>query len=106
MKQTDGAAGLSRRDLVLGASALGLAMPHVARAQEKRVRIGYQKFNTLNILKGTGKLEEALKPAGRPQGPVLQLPRPAQHPALATRAPGHHPGGILGPRPGFRRPLG
>ena len=64
MKQTEGAAGLSRRDLVLGASALGLAMPHVARAQEKRVRIGYQKFNTLNILKGTGKLEEALKPAG------------------------------------------
>ena len=33
-------------------------------ADAKTLRIGYQKFNTLNILKGAGKLEEALKPLG------------------------------------------
>ncbi|MEE3715540.1 sulfonate ABC transporter substrate-binding protein [Tumidithrix elongata RA019] len=30
----------------------------------KKVRIGYQKFNTLNILKSRGELEKALKPLG------------------------------------------
>lgn len=35
-----------------------------AQASEKVIRIGYQKFNTLNILKGTGQLERALAPLG------------------------------------------
>ena len=41
-----------------GTSALGTA------AEERTLRIGYQKFNTLNILKGTGNLEKALQPLG------------------------------------------
>jgi sulfonate transport system substrate-binding protein len=55
-----------RRDLLLGlgGAALGLAArPRRPAAQDARtIRIGYQKFNTLNILKGTGGLEEALAP--------------------------------------------
>lgn len=31
---------------------------------EQTLRIGYQKFNSLNILKGTGALERALAPEG------------------------------------------
>ena len=47
------------------ALALGLATTLSARAAEpKTLRIGYQKFNTLNILKGAGQLEAALKPLG------------------------------------------
>lgn len=41
-----------------GTSTLGTA------AEERTLRIGYQKFNTLNILKGTGNLEKALQPLG------------------------------------------
>jgi len=33
-------------------------------AEERTLRIGYQKFNTLNILKGNGNLEKALAPLG------------------------------------------
>lgn len=33
-------------------------------AEERTLRIGYQKFNTLNILKGSGNLEKALAPLG------------------------------------------
>ncbi|WP_321852759.1 aliphatic sulfonate ABC transporter substrate-binding protein [Paraburkholderia tropica] len=41
------------------------AFMSIARAAETRtLRIGYQKFNTLNILKGTGHLERALEPLG------------------------------------------
>ena len=63
---------LSRRRALLqaGAGALAAAaVPGFAWAQSpaapaRTLRIGYQKFNTLNILKGTGHLEKALAPAG------------------------------------------
>ncbi|EJN08151.1 aliphatic sulfonate ABC transporter substrate-binding protein [Herbaspirillum sp. YR522] len=48
----------------LAAGALAGGAPLVRAAQEKVLRIGYQKFNTLNILKGTGRLEQALAPRG------------------------------------------
>ena len=46
--------------------ALGLAagLPAFAAESARTLRIGYQKFNTLNILKGAGHLETALKPLG------------------------------------------
>ena len=53
---------IGRRALLLGAAGAALAAGP-ARA-EAVVRIGYQKFNTLNILKGTGALEAALAPKG------------------------------------------
>ena len=53
---------LNRRDLLALAAAAAVA-PAFA-ADNKVLRIGYQKFNTLNILKGAGKLEEALKSLG------------------------------------------
>ncbi|MGJ7487009.1 aliphatic sulfonate ABC transporter substrate-binding protein [Variovorax sp. LT2P21] len=46
------------------ATAAIVAGPLFAQATPKVIRIGYQKFNTLNILKGTGQLEKALAPAG------------------------------------------
>jgi len=46
------------------ATAAFVAGPLFAQAAPKTIRIGYQKFNTLNILKGTGQLEKALAPAG------------------------------------------
>jgi sulfonate transport system substrate-binding protein len=56
----------SRRGLLLGGAGLGLvaALPARRASAARTVRIGYQKFNTLNILKGTGDLERALAPAG------------------------------------------
>ncbi|WP_077037831.1 sulfonate ABC transporter substrate-binding protein [Pelomonas sp. KK5] len=54
-----------RHALALGlAAAAGTALPAAAQAPAKTLRIGYQKFNTLNILKGAGQLEAALKPLG------------------------------------------
>ncbi len=53
---------IGRRALLLGAAGAALAAGP-ARA-EAVVRIGYQKFNTLNILKGTGALEAALAHKG------------------------------------------
>lgn len=53
---------LARRTFLAAASVAALASG--ARAQGREVRIGYQKFNTLNILKGTGKLERALEDSG------------------------------------------
>ena len=52
--------------LQVGAAAAAslVAGPLFAQTAPKVVRIGYQKFNTLNILKGTGQLERALAPAG------------------------------------------
>jgi sulfonate transport system substrate-binding protein len=46
--------------------ALGLmtTLPSFAAGSSQTLRIGYQKFNTLNILKGAGHLEAALKPLG------------------------------------------
>jgi len=51
---------------VLGAAGMAAALPRGAAADEpsRTLRIGYQKFNTLNILKGTGRLEAALTPLG------------------------------------------
>ena len=53
---------LRRRDWLALAGATAVGLP--ARAADRTLRIGYQKFNTLNILKGAGKLEETLKPLG------------------------------------------
>lgn len=56
----------ARRGFVLGGAALAVALPGLARGQAGGpVRIGYQKFNTLNILKGSGALDEALAKVGR-----------------------------------------
>jgi sulfonate transport system substrate-binding protein len=58
----------SRRHFLQSVSIAALAntsILRVANAEDKRtLRIGYQKFNTLNILKGTGNLEKALQPKG------------------------------------------
>lgn len=43
--------------------ALLLAGP-VQAGENSTLRIGYQKFNSLNILKGSGALEKALAPQG------------------------------------------
>jgi len=50
----------------------------VAQAQDKTVRIGYQKYGKLVLLKGSGTLEKKLKPLGYnvtwtefPSGPPL-----------------------------------
>lgn len=49
----------------LSAAALGVSfVPSLRAAEADVIRIGYQKFNTLNILKGTGNLERALTPLG------------------------------------------
>lgn len=61
------AADPQRRQLLLGAAGSGAlaCTTGVWAADAPRVlRIGYQKFNTLNILKGAGQLEAALKPLG------------------------------------------
>lgn len=59
---------VSRRRLLVAAAAAGALpalSPRSARAQSgATVRIGYQKFNTLNILKGTGSLEAAFQSQG------------------------------------------
>ena len=73
--------GITRRHFaalasgLAGAIALGAAP---ARAQEKVVRIGYQKYGTLILLKNKGLLEPLLKPLGYsvkwaefPAGPQL-----------------------------------
>ena len=57
----------SRRTITrlgLGLGAAAVVAPLWAQATPKVIRIGYQKFNTLNILKGTGNLEKALAPLG------------------------------------------
>jgi sulfonate transport system substrate-binding protein len=58
----------STRRRLLQAGAAGAALLGVgslrAQAAASVLRIGYQKFNTVNILKGTGNLEKALAPAG------------------------------------------
>ncbi len=72
----------SRRGvLTAGLSAAGLAFgaaSGVARAETKTVRIGFQKYGTLILLKGKGALERALEPLGYsvgwtefPAGPQL-----------------------------------
>ena len=67
----------SRRALLLGAGAsAALAAP--ALAQERSLRIGYQKYGTLVLLKGRGTLEQKLRGEGVrvtwtefPAGPAL-----------------------------------
>lgn len=57
-----------RRRKALTLAGLGAAIlasrTRRARAGAAPLRIGYQKFNTLNILKGTGDLEKSLAPLG------------------------------------------
>lgn len=58
---------VSRRLLLragVGAAVVAASAPLFAQTRARTLRIGYQKFNTLNILKGTGQLEKALAPAG------------------------------------------
>ncbi|MET0312370.1 MAG: aliphatic sulfonate ABC transporter substrate-binding protein [Burkholderiaceae bacterium] len=56
---------LTRRTVLqAGAAAAALSAPFANAQAPRTLRIGYQKFNTLNILKGTGNLEKALAPRG------------------------------------------
>ncbi|NMN60674.1 sulfonate transport system substrate-binding protein [Xanthobacter sp. SG618] len=73
--------GITRRHFAVLASSLAGALAlgaGPARAQEKVVRIGYQKYGTLILLKNKGLLEPLLKPLGYsvkwaefPAGPQL-----------------------------------
>jgi NitT/TauT family transport system substrate-binding protein/sulfonate transport system substrate-binding protein len=65
MSTTNTSAGRRRvlRAGLAGAAALGVGSLR-AQTGAGTLRIGYQKFNTVNILKGTGNLEKALAPAG------------------------------------------
>ncbi|GLI24799.1 sulfonate transport system substrate-binding protein [Xanthobacter flavus] len=73
--------GITRRHFAVLASGLAGALAlgaGSARAQEKVVRIGYQKYGTLILLKNKGLLEPLLKPLGYsvkwaefPAGPQL-----------------------------------
>jgi len=58
---------LARR-LLLGAAALALALPALAqqnpKAEPQTLRIGYQKYGTLTLLKAKGDLEKRLAPWG------------------------------------------
>ncbi len=60
----------TRRGVLKGAGALAAAglfvgiAPGASRAEEKTLRIGYQKYGTLILLKGKGTLEKALEPLG------------------------------------------
>lgn len=75
------ASGINRRRFVLAAAALAGSLTlsaAPASAQDKVVRIGYQKYGTLILLKNRGLLEERLKPLGYavkwaefPAGPQL-----------------------------------
>ncbi|WP_430911675.1 sulfonate ABC transporter substrate-binding protein [Methylobacterium sp. sgz302541] len=71
-------ARLARAWILLTALALSLLTGLAARADEKVVRIGYQKYGTLVLLKGKGTLEPKLKALGYtvtwsefPSGPPL-----------------------------------
>jgi NitT/TauT family transport system substrate-binding protein/sulfonate transport system substrate-binding protein len=55
---------LPRRQVLAAGAALAAGLSLPVRAAGPTLRIGYQKFNTLNILKGAGHLEAALKPLG------------------------------------------
>ena len=58
-------ASLSRRKVLrAAAAAVGAASLGLHAQTARPIRIGYQKFNTLNILKGTGNLDKALAPRG------------------------------------------
>lgn len=68
MKPRSSPISTARRRALLQAGLAGAALaagPLRAQTQgPKLLRIGYQKFNTLNILKGTGQLDKVLAPAG------------------------------------------
>jgi len=55
---------LTRRDFTLLLSALGLVPASRAVAEDKVVRIGFQKYGNLILLKGKGWLEKRLAPLG------------------------------------------
>ena len=54
----------SRRAALAAVAIASLGMSSVATAAERTIRIGYQKYGTLILLKGKGSLEERLKPLG------------------------------------------
>lgn len=56
---------INRRQFGLGLAAAGLAVSTLpARAQAKEIRVGFQKYGTLVLLKGKGLLEEKLGKLG------------------------------------------
>lgn len=57
---------LSRRHAIAALAAQGVmaAVPWRARGATRTIRVGYQKYGTLILLKARGFLEEALRPAG------------------------------------------
>ncbi|MFE1602181.1 sulfonate ABC transporter substrate-binding protein [Methylobacterium sp. ID0610] len=70
--------GLFETLLLLAAFALVFLTLATARAEEAVIRVGYQKYGTLVLLKGKGLLEQRLKPLGYrvvwaefPSGPPL-----------------------------------
>ena len=60
---SDGRRTASRRTFVLGAAAAVFA-PGLVRAATPTLRVGYQKYGNLVLLKASGLLETALKPLG------------------------------------------
>jgi sulfonate transport system substrate-binding protein len=55
---------ITRRRLGLSAAAAAAAFALPARAEDKMLRVGFQKYGTLVLLKGKGLLEERLKAIG------------------------------------------
>ncbi|MGE0972292.1 aliphatic sulfonate ABC transporter substrate-binding protein [Klebsiella sp. WOUb02] len=49
------------RNFIAIIALLSLISVNVSAAPQKVLRVGYQKFNSINILKGSGELEKALK---------------------------------------------
>lgn len=60
---------ITKRSFLAGTAAVGLGLAtgltgRTARADDKVLRIGFQKYGTLTLLKGKGGLDEKLKPLG------------------------------------------
>lgn len=62
MTQNHSRRSVLKSGLALGLSAAALSRP--AFAEDKVLRVGYQKYGALLLLKGTGALEKALAPLG------------------------------------------
>src|SRR5215216_5498090 len=54
----------TRRSVLAGLAVLASAAPNATVAQDKVVRMGYQKVGAFALLKARGILEERLKPLG------------------------------------------
>ena len=55
---------LTRRGVLAGTAAAAVLAPALSRAGPAALRVGYQKYGTLLLLKASGLLEEKLKPLG------------------------------------------